>query len=148
MYLNYMKDITILKKVVAQELAAEKRYAEQVSMMCDGEVKEILAELKDEENRHKRECKVILKASDSKFNSDEFDKLIDMELNTLLCSSLPEMISFIELDIEREMEAAKLYEGYAEELHDEKLSNMLTNFMEDEKDHVEKLHAVLNKLKG
>jgi rubrerythrin len=143
-----MKDITILKKVAAQELAAEKRYAEQVSRMCDGEVKEILAELKDEENRHKRECVVILKSSDSKFNSDEFDKLIDMELNSLLCASLPEMISFIELNIEKELEAAKLYEGYAQELEDEKLSNMLMNFSEDEKSHVEKLHEVLNTLKG
>jgi rubrerythrin len=145
---DLMKDITILKKVAAQELAAEKRYAEQVSRMCDGEVKEVLAEIKDEENRHKRECVVILKSEDSKFNADEFDKLIDMELNTLLCSSLPDTISFIELDIEKELEAAKLYEGYATELKDPKFANMLTNFMEDEKVHVEKLHEILNKLKG
>ena len=143
-----MKDSSILKKVAAQELAAEKRYAEQISRLCDNEVKEILAEIKDEECRHKQECVVIIKSQDSKFNSEEYDKDIDMELNTLLCATMPDTISFIELDIEKELEAKKLYEGYAKELKDEKLANMLTNFMEDEVQHVEKLHEALNKLRG
>jgi rubrerythrin len=143
-----MKDSDILKKVAAQELIAEKRYAEQISRLCDGEVKEVLVELKDEERRHKRECVVILKSVDPKFNSELYDKPIDMELNTLICASLPDIISFIELNIEREIEAKKLYEGYARELKDEKLKNMLTNFMQDEAEHVDKLHECLNKLQS
>ena len=143
-----MKDVTILRKVAAQELTAEKRYAEQVSRLCDGEVKEIIADLKEEERRHKRECAVILKSSDSKFNSEEYDEPVDMELNTLLCASLPDIISFIELNIEKELEAKKLYEAYAKDLKDEKLKSMLINFCKDEEAHIERLHECLNKLKG
>jgi rubrerythrin len=142
-----MKDIEILKTIVKQEIAAEQRYAEQVSKLCDGSVKEVLAELKDEERRHKRECIVLIKSIEPKFDASEYED-VDMELNTLLCASMPDMIAFLELDVEKELEAKKQYEGFAKDLKDERLSNMLTNFRDDEAQHAEKLHALLNDLKG
>jgi rubrerythrin len=141
-----MSDLAILKKVAAQELVAEKRYAEQISVLSDGEIKEVLADLKEEEWRHKEECVVILKSKDKKFNAKEFDNLVDMNLNTLMGATLPDIVSFLQLDIEKELEAKKLYEGYVRDLQDEKLKIMLTNFVQDEADHIEKLHALLNKL--
>ena len=143
-----MKDIEILKKVAAQELAAETRYAEQVSKLCDGKVKEVIAELKDEEQRHKRECAVIIKFHESGFDASSYDEAVDMELNSLQCVNMPDMIAFLELDVEKELEAKKQYEGFAKDLKDERLSNMLTNFRDDEAQHAEKLHALLNDLKG
>ena len=142
-----MKDIEILKQIAEQELAAEKRYAEQVSKLCDGAVKEVLAELKDEERRHKRECIVLVKSIEPKFDATEYED-VDMDMNTLLCASMPDMIAFLELDVEKELEAKKNYEGFAKDMKDERLSNMLTNFMEDEAQHAEKLHTLLNDLKG
>ena len=138
----------LLKKVVAQELAAEKRYAEQVSKLCDGAVKEVIAELKGEAERHKRECAVIIKFHDSKFDASLYEEAIDMQLNTLLCANMPDMIAFLEQDVEEELEAKKRYERYAKDAKDEKIANMLRNFAEDEVSHVEKLHALLNELQG
>ncbi|MBT3941004.1 ferritin-like domain-containing protein [Candidatus Woesearchaeota archaeon] len=143
-----MKDIEILKKVAAQELAAETRYAEQVSKLCDGKVKEVIAELKDEEQRHKRECAVIIKFHESGFDASSYDEAVDMELNSLQCVNMPDMIAFLELDVEKELEAKKLYEGYARDAKDEKIANMLINFAEDEASHVEKIHALLSELQG
>ena len=140
-----MKDVDILKQVAGQELAAEKRYAEQVSRLCDSEIKEALAEIKEEELRHKNECVVLIRAAEPSFDSKKYDESIDMELNTLLCASLPEILAFLELDLEKEMEARKLYDGYARDAKDEKLSNMLTNFLEDEAIHVAKIHGILEK---
>jgi rubrerythrin len=140
-----MQDVDILKKVAEQELAAEKRYAAQVSKLCDGEIKEILVELKEEELRHKRECVVIIKSHEPSFDSEQYDSDIDMELNTVICASLPDIIAFLELDLEKEMEAKKLYEGYAQEVKDEKIANMLKNFVEDEAEHFAKIHKVVTK---
>ena len=143
-----MKDIDILKTVAELELASEERYAEQVSRICDREVKELLAELKEEKRRHKQECAVLMKYFDPKLDISDFNKGVDMELNTLLCANMPDLISYLEADIAAELDSKKEYAELIKNLKDEKLANIIKNFISDIDQHLEKIHTSLNGLRG
>jgi rubrerythrin len=143
-----MKDLDILKKVAELELASEERYAEQVSRICDREVKELLAELKEEKRRHKQECAVLMKYFDPKLDISDFNKGVDMELNTLLCANMPDLISYLEADIAAELDSKKEYAELIKNLKDEKLANIIKNFISDIDQHLEKIHTSLNGLRG
>ena len=143
-----MKDIDILKKVAELELASEERYAEQVSRICDREVKELLAELKEEKRRHKQECAVLMKYFDPKLDISDFNKGVDMELNTLLCANMPDLISYLEADIASELDLKKEYTELIKKLKDDKLANIIENFIVDIDTHIEKIHTALNNMRG
>jgi rubrerythrin len=143
-----MKDLDILKNVAELELASEERYAEQVSRICDRDVKELFAELKEEKRRHKQECAVLMKYFDPKLDISNFNSGVDMELNTLLCASMPDLIAYMEADISAELASKKEYEKLIKKLKDEKLANIILNFIVDIDTHLEKLHTALNTMRG
>jgi len=137
----------ILKHVLKQEFEAEKRYTQQINKINNPAIRKLLLELRDEEIEHKEECIERIKEINNNFDSSEFKD--DLEIKTPLEEdNIDEIVKMLELDVEKEEEAFKLYMGYAEEVNNLEISTLLLKFKEDEDHHTEKIKELLQQLKA
>jgi len=140
-----MEKIEILTKVADLESAAENRYAEQVSSLCDGEIKQVLAQIKEDKRQHKEACVKELKKLKKDFDEFKFNQLVDMDLNTLICSTLPEIITFLEVNESKEVRAKKFFEEQIKGVKDKELKKLLEGFLKKTTEHLDKISELLRK---
>lgn len=140
-----MADLDIIKKVLDQEHESENRYAEQVSRLCDGEIKQTLAQIKEEKRENKEACIALIKEADKKFDEAEFIKPIDMDLNTLLCATLPDIIGYLELDESKECASNDVLKEAIKEVKHDKIKKVLNSIMKNIDSHIEKVSEILRK---
>ena len=137
----------ILKHVLKQEFEAEKRYTEQINKIKNLVIRKLLMNLRKAEIEHKEECIERLEEIDSSFNASKFNDNTKIK-NTVKEDNIKEIIQMLELDIEKEKEAAKLYLGYSKEVNNLDISTLLTKFKEDEIEHAQKLKNLIQQLKS
>ncbi|MBU2634427.1 MAG: ferritin-like domain-containing protein [Nanoarchaeota archaeon] len=137
----------ILKQVLKQEFEAEKRYTQQINRINNPTIRKILLELRGEEIEHKDECIERLKELGNNFDASEFKD--DLEIKTPLEEDdIDEIVKMLELDTEKEREAARLYTGYSNEVNNLEISTLLVKFKEDEIHHAEKIQNLIEQLKA
>ncbi|MFH1209418.1 MAG: ferritin-like domain-containing protein [archaeon] len=136
----------ILKKVLKQEFEAERRYTDQINKIKNLVVKKLLMNLREAEIDHKEECIERLQEIDSGFDDSRF-KSRDKITNFVKEDNIDEIVQMLELDIEKEREAGKLYLGYSKEVNNIDISTLLMKFREDELEHAAKLINLVNQLK-
>ncbi|MDD5331757.1 MAG: ferritin-like domain-containing protein [Candidatus Nanoarchaeia archaeon] len=141
-----MTDLEILKKILNQETEAEKRYIEQINKIRTPIIRKVLKDIRLEEYRHKRELIVILKNMEDHFDDKpyaEVEKIMPEEPGS---EDFRLVQALLELDKEKEAEAATLYLESSEKAEDPKLRDLFLEFLNQEKAHEKKIKTLIDQL--
>ena len=141
-----METIEILKKVFEQEIAAEKRYAAQISSIRKAYViRKVLNDIRKEEINHADLVIKKIKVLDETFDRSFTPSIIDN--NFLGKDNIKEIRKFLEIDAESEKIAYTNYMNFSEQAQNLELKKMLIKFIEDEKQHEQKVLNLIDNLK-
>lgn len=141
-----METIEILKKVLEQEMVAEKRYAAQINSILKAFViRKVLNEIRKEEINHANKAIELIRKIDPEFKSD----FTESEIKTGYkgTDNISQIKKFLETDIEKEREAYKNYLKYSNQVEESKIKVMLIKFIEDEKQHETKILNLIDNLR-
>lgn len=142
-----METIEILKKVLEQEIEAEKRYAAQINSILKAFViRKVLDDIRKEEIKHADRAIDLIKKLDQDFKSN----FIESEIKTGYkgTDSISKIKKLLEIDIEKEREAYKNYLNLSNKVSEQEIKIMLIHFIEDEKQHEQKILNLINNLKS
>ena len=143
-----------LREAMIGELVAINDYQKHLSYCPINDVKKILEHIMEDEKRH---YGMLLELS-RKCDSIQFKKAIEISNHvSLKCKSLNEhndkkkisessLLRKIREDIKGELEAIIAYEDIIHQIDDKEAIDMITEIVNDEKEHVEELTYVLQRL--
>ena len=141
-----METIEILKKVLEQEIAAEKRYASQINNIRKAFViRKIISDIRAEEIQHAKKAIEKIKQINPDFNFILSESEIETRFEGK--DSLKQIKEFLELDIKRERQAYKSYLNFSNQVSEQEIKVMLIHFIEDEKQHEQKIQNLIDNLK-
>ncbi len=141
-----METIEILKKVLEQEIAAEKRYASQINNIRKAFViRKIISDIRAEEIQHAKKAIEKIKQINPDFNFILSESEIETRFEGR--DNLKQIKEFLELDIKRERQAYKSYLNFSNQVSEQEIKVMLIHFIEDEKQHEQKILNLIDNLK-
>lgn len=141
-----MNTLEILDSVLKQEIAAEKRYAAQISLIRKAYViRKVLDDIRKEEINHANLVIKKIKILDKTFDSDFRPSILNN--NFLGKDNVKEIRKFLEIDAESEKIAYTNYMNLSEQTQDLEIKKMLIRFIEDEKQHEERILNLIDNLK-
>lgn len=140
-----MENIEILKKVLEQEINAEKRYAVQINKIRKAYViRKVLDDIRQEEISHAKKVIEKIKQLDQAFDFLFLESGIISPFEGK--DSINEIEKFLKIDIEKEKEAYSNYLALSQETDDLEIRKMLVVFIEDEKQHEQKVLNLIDNL--
>lgn len=139
----------LIRQVMAGEIIAINAYNKQIRESNIKEVNEVLSEIRNDEEVHYNLLLGLLRKYDpeqrevSQEQSKNKEKQIAYE-----SKKLPDedVIANIRHDIKGELEAINLYEANLVGLKNKEMKNVFAKIINDEKEHLEELNALVNRL--
>ena len=136
MFMEFSTFEEIINFAIKREEEAFQSYGEMVNMAQTPGLKKLLAELQNEEKKHK---KLLQNVSQKKIKSFEIKEVLDLKISDYLVEEPPhEQMNFQDLLIfaaKKEQKAVELYSDLADKAKEKELKKLFEFLVQQEKKH-------------